>query len=132
MKKVFSLLLLMAFGVYTYAQQTPVDTAKAREIYLEKSKSQKTVAWILLGAGTVSTIGGIYVAFASTSDAGEIMFIAGLASIAGSIPLFIISHNNKQKALRLAIGPKIEENGQLIQMYAGRYQPAISFKLSLK
>jgi hypothetical protein len=113
------------------------DTALTKEGYLTKSKSQKTIAWILLGVGTAVTVTGLYVALSDWvnnpgSDAGEILFFTGLASMAGSIPFFIISNNNKQKALQISAGLKMQENGQLIQMYAGRYQPAISIKLNLK
>ncbi len=123
--------------MYTYAQQIPADTTKNKEYYIQKAKSQKTTAWILLGGGLALTIGGTFLAISdyeksSYSDAGPIMFITGLACQLGSIPFFVIAHNNKRKALELFVGPKMEKNDQIVQMYVGRYQPAISLKINLK
>ncbi len=63
---------------------------------------------------------------------GAGLFIAGALCTLGSIPYFIVSHNNKQKALRISAGIKMQDNGQLIQMYAGRYHAAVSLKINLK
>ncbi len=145
MKKLYSFLLLMAFGLYTYAQQIPADTVvKNKEYYLEKRKSQRTTGWVLFGVGGALTISGII--WASTqpnpfswtadnsksSDAPYFMTIGGMVTMLASIPFFVSSHKNNLKAIQLSIGPKMEENGQLIKMYAGRYQPAISCKIILK
>ena len=51
MRKLFGLLLLIAFGITTYAQQIPADTTKNREYYLQKAKSQKTTAVVLISVG---------------------------------------------------------------------------------
>ncbi len=86
---------------------------------LQKSKKQKTAAWILLGGGgALTTIGfivgisqaandfsnGISNIFTNTnystssSTGAIIMVIAGTGAMLGSIPLFIASGNNKKKA----------------------------------
>jgi hypothetical protein len=119
-------------------------TIKNKSYYLEKRKSQRTTGWILFGVGSALTLSGVI--WASTqpnpfstnqtdgsgSAAPYVMMIGGWVSMVASIPFFVSSHKNNLKAIQLSAGPKMEENGELIQMYAGRYQLAISFKLNLK
>ena len=145
MKKVYGLFLLMTLVIYVHAQQITADTVKNKQYYLGKSKSQKTAGWIIFGVGATATLTGVIVRAAETtlyvvtiggssnsSNAPEILIIGGAVCMVGSIPLFISAHDNKLKALELSIGPKMEENGELIQMYAGKYQPAISLKINLR
>ena len=145
MRRLYGLIFLMAFGIYSHAQQIPADTVKTRAYYLAKSKSQLTAGWIIFGVGAAATLTGVIVKTAQVSfyivtigtssynsNAPAILMIAGGACMLGSIPLFISSHDNKRKAIELSIAPKMEENGELVQMYTGRYQPAISIKLNLK
>lgn len=135
----------MAFATHDYAQQIPPDSTKNREYYLGKSKSQLTAGWIIFGVGAATTLTGVIVNVAQVSfyvvtigtssynsNVPVILIIVGGACMLGSIPLFISSHDNKQKAIELSIAPKMEENSSLIQMYAGKYQPAISIKLKFR
>ena len=143
MKKLYSLLLLIAFGVYTYAQQIPVDNVKNKAYYLEKRKSQRTTGWILFGVGSALTISGIIWAstqpnpFSWTADqsnssaAPYFMEIGGMVTMLASIPFFVSSHKNNLKAIQLSVGPKMEETSKIIQMYVGRYHPAISLNINL-
>jgi hypothetical protein len=145
MRRLFAFLLLITFGLSTCAQQIPADTVKKREYYLGKRKSQLTAGWIIFGVGAAATLTGAIAKAAqvsayvvtigtssNTSNAPEILMIAGAVCMVGSIPLFISAHDNKQKAMELSIGPKMEENGQIIQRYAGKYQPAISLRIKIK
>ena len=81
---------------------------------LQKSKKQKSAAWILLGGGAGLTAVGFIIGVteaakdlsniftpnysASNSTGGEIMVYAGIGVMLGSIPLFIASGKNKRKA----------------------------------
>jgi hypothetical protein len=144
MRRLYGCLLLITVGLSTYAQQIPADTVKNKEYYLGKRRSQLTAGWIIFGVGAAATLTGaiakaaevsayiVTIGTSSTnSNAPEILMIAGVVCMVGSIPLFISAHDNKQKAMELSIGPKMEENGQMIQMYAGKYQPAISIRIRL-
>jgi hypothetical protein len=86
--------------------------------YLKKHKNQKTTAWILLGSGATLTVGGMitqatantFVGLASIPAAiigetleepkqtGNHVALAGLATMATSIPFFIASGKNKKRA----------------------------------
>ena len=78
---------------------------------LQKSKNQKTTAWILLGGGAgLATAGyiidrnagkknpGVLVEPSSETTTAAVLLIAGGAAIVGSVTLFIASGKNKRKA----------------------------------
>jgi hypothetical protein len=79
--------------------------------YLQKSRNQKTGAWILLGAGVAGIFAGIavqankapentYALFTDekTDNTGFVIIGAGACVAIGSIPLFAASSKNKRKA----------------------------------
>jgi len=79
--------------------------------YLQKSRNQKTGAWVLLGLGVAGIISGIiieannvvdntYSVFAdeSTNNTGTVVAVAGGCMALGSIPFFVASVKNKKKA----------------------------------
>ncbi len=98
-----------------------------------------------MGGGTLVFLGGVYVfstetmwavaetvveGEGSTSAAGGVLVVAGTLSMLGSIPLFIASCNNRQKALRLSVGmPQIKLPVKGAWTY--QYQPAVSLKITL-
>ena len=139
MKKIFSSVLLVILGMHTNAQLISANTEIYNTYYFDKFESQKTTAWILLGAGAAVTTTG-YIIFISqlnksitgNTDAAESLIIGGAASMLASIPFFISSSHNMQKEIRFSISPKMEQNDKPIQLYAGKYQPAISLKIILK
>ncbi len=144
MKRLCGLFLLMTVVICTYAQEIPTGIIKNKQYYLGKSKSQKTAGWIIFGVGATALLTGVFVRAAETSfyiitigsssnssNAPEILMIGGAVFMVGSIPLFISAHDNKLKAIQSSIGLKMEENAGLIQMYVGKYQPAISWKIKL-
>ncbi len=110
MKKILAI-LLVAFYTVTLAGQ---DTL-TRDYYLQKSKNQKTAAWVLLGGGALMTIGGAIWfnetfsidIFGEDDDPGEntagFVMIAGVGAMAGSIPLFIASARNKGRAEKMTV-----------------------------
>ena len=116
MKKITGLFFILTFSAgISFAQNTsPYDNAAIdQEDFLKKSRSQRTIGWIMAGTGTALVATGFVVAFAdametafsgdSYNKTGEAMIIGGVACAAGSIPLFIAANKNKKKA-RLAIG----------------------------
>ena len=89
----------------------PADPGEKTD-YLQKSRNQKTGAWILVGVGAVGIVTGIIVEskksvenFANifteeqkTDNTGSFIAVAGACMALGSIPLFISSSKNKRKA----------------------------------
>lgn len=70
--------------------------------YLHKSKSQKTIAWLLLGGGVILSVAGNISyenSFWEESTSGaEVMMLAGTVASIVSIPLFISAARNKGRA----------------------------------
>tara|TARA_A100000171_G_C2096636_1_gene127432 strand:- start:417 stop:818 length:402 start_codon:yes stop_codon:yes gene_type:complete len=85
----------------------------SKDYFLQKSKKQKTAAWILLGGGTAMAVGG-FATFDSSWDSGSdsttdiagiigtVGFLTGLASI----PYFISAGKNKKTAMSITFDYK--------------------------
>jgi hypothetical protein len=99
MRKTTCLALLMVIATSVFSQQTP----SVQTDYLQKSKNQKTAAWVLLGGGTVLIGTGFLIGDrkeSSFDEAGTGVIIGGIGFLGtlGSIPLFLASAKNKRKA----------------------------------
>src|SRR5215203_3768979 len=68
--------------------------------YLKQSKNQKTIGWVLLGAGVTSTIVGGQQASKDifNESSGEAWAIFGALSTVASIPVFLSAAKNKGRA----------------------------------
>lgn len=138
MKKFITIFLLIFFAVKTFSQ---VDTSTTRTFlktdYLKKSKTQKTIAWALVAAGTTlivigGTIGthGVEDVSLNDAEAGGGLIIAGAVIDLGSIPLFIAGAKNKRRAMSVTINnefvPRLQQN-----MIARVPIPIIGLRISL-
>ncbi|MFC0775042.1 hypothetical protein [Terrimonas alba] len=135
MKKILVITLTFIIGNSVFGQQTEPALALTKQDYLQKSKNQKTAAWIMLGGGAVMSTGAIIWAVNNLfePDQGEsVLFFAGLGSMAGSIPLFIASGRNKRKAATISLNLKLE-NSTVIQSagISRNYFPAASLKIRI-
>lgn len=98
---ILSLLLIRSFA------QAP---ALSKEEYLQKSKTQNTIGWILAGGGTTMIVVGSIVFSKGNylgpdngnTDTGGILIIAGLVADVASIPFFISSAHNSRKAATIS------------------------------
>jgi hypothetical protein len=140
MKKIVFSLTLLLFLVKSFSQ-TP---ALSKDYYLKKSKTQKTVAWVMLGGGVaMATIGLIIVnkqvnddPFNTLNNLGTvggsaILGIVGIGSALGSIPFFISSAKNARRA-----AAAISFNNQKILFplqnnFVLKTQPALTLKIEL-
>ncbi|TCZ69661.1 hypothetical protein [Flaviaesturariibacter aridisoli] len=109
----YLLIPMLALGAGLCAQELPDDrpAPNTRAFYLERSKHQKTAAWVMLGAGTLAAVIGAATAASDfdidlsgnskpdkSTSGSEVAAFGGLALIAGSVPLFLASGRNKRKA----------------------------------
>ncbi len=147
MKKIIVFSLLLTMSATSFSQQTNSLPALTKQDYLQKSKKQKTAAWILVGGGAAFTITGIVILANSFEDTfygvdlttgrvskgstvGSVFTLAGVAAMLGSIPLFIASHRNKKKGMSLSL--KIETAPQLQKCsFVNQSIPSLSLKISL-
>ena len=120
MRKIFSLIVFSTIVLNVFSQ----STTSIQTDYLQKSKKQKTTAFILLGGGAALAIVGTAIGVSSVDDelvsnitdgesdetytAGGIMLITGLAAMAGSVPFFIASSRNNKKAHAANASIKLE------------------------
>jgi hypothetical protein len=110
MKRIVSFLVALGFLFQLTAQEQPV--VKDRQYYLDKSKSQRTTAWLLAATGTAMIVGGA-IAFnenfslSSGAEGEGLLMIVGVPVALSSIPLLISAGNNKAKAEAMA-GPVLE------------------------
>jgi hypothetical protein len=145
MKRVF-MVLLIAVTAHAFCQQT--DSLN-KSVYLQKSKHQKTGAWVMLGGGVATAIAGIIIfdhaykkaaendpfgtlfSFGTNVDpAGGYIFLVGSLSAVGSIPLFIASSKNKRKALSVSF--KNEKASFIVHAnLVNKSIPALSVKINL-
>ena len=128
--KSFILIVALLLTLQTiFSQQTKQD-------HLQKSKKQKTTAWIMLGGGTAVGLIGLSKINLAGSDReinntpGTIMFFTGLASSIASIPVFIASKRNKRMAMKLSfmpgLTPVLQGNN-----YTQKSQPSVHIKISI-
>jgi len=146
MNKHFIFILLLILSINVFSQQTTPTDPTVKTDYLKKSKNQKTAAWILLGSGFALTTTGMIIGISSAAEeifgaftneksnsfeVGAVLFYTGLASMLGSIPLFIASSKNKNKAnttasFKFETRTTIQQYSQVKAQY-----PAISIKIRL-
>src|SRR4249920_474227 len=113
MKNIIAFLVVFIIGMNCFCQQIESLHSIQKTDYLQKSKNQKTAAWLLLSGGIAMTVTGMVIyqnAYNSAVEdnpwyfgtdanpAGAVIATVGLLSCAGSIPLFIASGKNKKRA----------------------------------
>ena len=100
MKNSIVIILLLILSAASFGQQTNSSPSLTKQDYLQKSKNQKTAAWILLGAG--ATCLAIAAPGNVSLDIVPVLVIGGGGMVVGSIPLFIASGKNKKKAMSVS------------------------------
>lgn len=132
MKKYLAVIVFFSLSVTVFGQQTATLPSSPKKDYLKKSKTQKTVGWILMGAGIVSiSLASVQVNpdYGSNTNRNGLL-IGGLAAIGTSIPLFIASVKNRRKATSLSF--QIQQISQLQQTSIIYYPtPSLRLKISL-
>lgn len=142
MKTGLTFLLLALLSNFVMAQQDPSKKPVADEDLILKSRSQKSTAFIMLGLGAATTALGAIVFEENFTVLGEsnnnavtgsvVMAIAGGLSMLGSIPFFVASANNKQKAIAVGGIIKIERiiSGNFKQAGTDKY-PALAVRINI-
>ncbi|MDF2157595.1 hypothetical protein [Algoriphagus sp. CAU 1675] len=128
--------LIMGISQKSFAQEM------SKQDYLEKSRQQKTAGWILLGGGaTLAIVGGALMVenfclfgcsdtVDNSFNAGTAMAVIGGTAMIASVPMFISSRNNAEKAGLLSI----KSQPLNIPRYTGKIPksyPAISLSIPL-
>ena len=137
MKPTLALVFLVFISCSVMAQkQQKNNVIEDKASYLEKSRSNKTLGWVLLGAGAAMTVAGVIGVndngvLSSSSDTYYVLSTAGILSMLGSIPAFIISSNQANKAAGLSILLKNESKINVHSTHlTTNYFPAVGIKYS--
>jgi hypothetical protein len=133
MRKMFFFSLLLLLSVTSFGQQTNPSLSLTKLDYLQKSRNQKTIAYVLAGGGSIAWLAGLgkYMNQDDNIDGGgeAAMIIGGTAALA-SIPFFIISSKSKKNAMSVSFKnqllPRIHETG-----FTYTPLPSLSLKISL-
>ena len=128
--------MMLIVSVSSFSQQTNPASTLTKQDYLQKSKNQKKVAWIMLGGGVAFVVGGFISGtsdLSSTSAGPAILIYTGGASILASIPVFMASAKNKRKAMNMSASFKMEK-APIIQnrSFVQTSFPAFSQRLTCK
>ncbi|HEV7621115.1 MAG TPA: hypothetical protein VGO09_05260 [Flavisolibacter sp.] len=141
MKKIMFLLVLLSCIINSFCQVTQ-PLVKDKNFYFQKSKNQKTVAWVLLSGGVVAMVVSAAISVSDMSfslsntytppqsNGGEIVAVIGLAAALASIPVFISAAKNRRRSASVSFTNQkiwIEKlNG-----FAFTSQPTITLKVRL-
>jgi len=109
--KQLMLVVMIALSYCATAQEILAPVKGSYEFYSQKSRKQKTGAWVLLAGGTVLSVVGITTSLANMTlfsqptpeekrrgRFGNTLFVIGATTTLGSLPLFFASTKNKKKA----------------------------------
>ncbi|MCM4164115.1 MULTISPECIES: hypothetical protein [unclassified Arenibacter] len=109
----------------------------SKDYFLQKSKKQKTTAWILLAGGTAMAVGGFAIfdsswdsGSASTTDIAGIIGTVGFLTGLSSIPYFISAGKNKKTAMSITFDYKpIYLSGD--NLVSTKAHPTLTLKIKL-
>jgi hypothetical protein len=133
MRKFLISLAFLLVAPSVYSQDTARSHPLTKQDYMQKSKNQKTGAFVLLIGGIALGVGGAISAASNLQSNSPYAFLViGGACIIGSIPLFIAAGRNKRRALAMTAHFNIQQTP--VTNYAGlskRLFPGISVMLNL-
>jgi len=133
MKKMTLCLILLTFGFQSFSQAPPGSA----EYYRQKSKSQRTTGWVLLGVGTAMAVGGgigfskhwdLFQSNTTKADVYGAIMAAGIVADLVSIPVFISAGRNARRAARVSVSSQLLDFPQGNNSYV-KPHPTISVKI---
>jgi hypothetical protein len=147
MKQIILFTVLVAISAASSSQEINPAKPITRLDYLEKSKNQKTTAWVLLGGGAAldiiafATFPKDYIMFEwggegnsssteSKANTSAALFLVGSASMLASIPFFISSRVNNKRAISVTIDTKQLHQLKKTNIYTVNY-PVLTMKIRL-
>jgi hypothetical protein len=118
MAKLLICTMLLLMTTCSFCQQTDSSHSLTQQNYLQKSKNQKTAAWVLLGGGAAVAVVAAVLDVNSDWTKSETPYLVaisiGCASMLGSIPLFAASKRNKRKAMNASTWFEIRQSPALV------------------
>lgn len=147
MKKVIISLFLIVFATASFSQQIIQKQTLTKADYQQKSKKQKKIAFIFLGAGAAMIITGVIIPEGELTDRFDprtfsyyhkndgikgALILGGGLSMLGSIPFFIASGKNKRRSNAISAFIQMERAPILQGMaFSTQSFPAAGMRISL-
>lgn len=130
--KCLLLALLIGLSLQTFSQESTTSVYN-KDYYLKKSKTQKTIGWVVLGAGTSLIAAGLITGSGKSDDLGDVFaggayIVSGVVLDAVSIPFFVSASKNKKRAVA-AVAFRIQPMFQPKNNFAISQQPTLSVKI---
>ena len=135
MKKIITISFWLVMSSALFSQQTNPSPILTKQDYLQKSKNQKTAAWIMLGSGLGMVGGGLAINLSGGILNGNgskglwLSYLGGAVTIA-SIPFFIAASKNTKKAASLSFKNEIAPRHR-INNFVYRTVPSLTLKINL-
>ena len=135
MKQAIIITILLALFTAAFSQQTNnPGPALSKNDYLRKSKTQKTVAFVLLGVGVTSVViaatDNEKDSFGGAMTGSGWLLAGGVIATIVSIPLFVSSAKNKKRGTSMSFNLKrrasLNHSG-----VASEYIPSLNLKIAL-
>lgn len=122
------LLCIFSYVNFCFGQDTLPPVVKySKQYYLQKSKAQKSGAWLLVGVAAVSTLASGSGNFNTIAITVPLMGV----SLLGSLPLFIAASRNKRKSMHATVQFKMLTQPDLSLSRANKNIPAIGLRIHL-
>jgi len=130
--KCLLLALLIGLSLQSFSQEN-FNTVNNKAYYLQKSKTQKTIGWVALGAGTSLIAAGLITGSGKSDDLGDVFaggayIVSGVVLDAVSIPFFVSASKNKKRA-DAAVAFRMQPMFQPKNNFAISQQPTLSVKI---
>jgi hypothetical protein len=142
MKQATVILLLLTLTHPGFSQQNKPSPTLTKQDYMQKSKKQKTVAWVLLGGGATLVLTGIIIPKGDVVREGSwgndykndgiksTFGVTGFLCMVGSIPFFTASKKNSKRAMSVSF--KNEPSRQLMKSnFVYKHIPSLNLKINL-
>jgi len=134
MKKIIILLVLIVSSATCFSQGRDSSSRFTEAHYLQKSKNQKTAAWLLTGGAVAIGIGAFVHdmnnVFTDAPTSGG-LYIVSAAMLTAGITFFVISARSKNKANAVSVFMNIEDVPTLRYAVVGNH-PLPSLGISVR
>lgn len=141
MKQCFLLLTLLSLASYSFSQAND-SLERLRDHYLRIRKHEVTAGNIMLGVGIALNFFGFLSAFRNSVDhavndtpgrpyTGTTVAGIGVITALGSIPVFVVAHTHKIKAMHMKLDMQKTQALLPASRLSATYQPSLTLSFSL-
>jgi hypothetical protein len=135
----FLLIFLLTLPILSQAQEVKPTAKMDAEAYRVKSMHLRTAGWCTLGVGVATMTGGLVVAIhdlstaTGTAELPAYLILGGALCASSSIPLFVSSKVNSNRARDLSMHIQFDRSAPLPgARMAPVYYPAVAIRWTIR